>query len=55
MQVDSKPEETRFDGPGDHPAQIEQEALKKETDAGSKSRLKTLDKELPTSKRKSPT
>jgi ATP-dependent Clp protease ATP-binding subunit ClpB len=46
MQVDSKPEELDSIDREIVRLKIEQEALKKETDAGSKSRLKTLEKEL---------
>src|SRR5205823_5462098 len=46
MQVDSKPEELDSIDREVVRLRIEQEALKKETDAGSKSRLKTLEKEL---------
>jgi ATP-dependent Clp protease ATP-binding subunit ClpB len=46
MQVDSKPEELDSADREIVRLRIEQEALKKETDAGSKSRLKTLEKEL---------
>jgi len=46
MQVDSKPEELDSIDREVVRLKIEQEALKKETDAGSKSRLKTLEKEL---------
>src|ERR1700731_1752715 len=46
MQVDSKPEELDTFDREIIRLKIEQEALKKETDAGSKSRLKTLEKEL---------
>jgi ATP-dependent Clp protease ATP-binding subunit ClpB len=46
MQVDSKPEELDSMDREIIRLKIEQEALKKETDAGSKSRLKTLEKEL---------
>src|SRR5256884_289944 len=46
MQIDSKPEELDNLDREIVRLKIEQEALKKETDAGSKSRLKTLEKEL---------
>jgi ATP-dependent Clp protease ATP-binding subunit ClpB len=46
MQVDSKPEELDSMDREIIRLKIEQEALKKETDTGSKSRLKTLEKEL---------
>jgi ATP-dependent Clp protease ATP-binding subunit ClpB len=46
MQVDSKPEELDSLDREIIRLKIEQEALKKESDAGSKSRLQTLDKEL---------
>src|ERR1700759_1267049 len=46
MQVDSKPEELDTLDREIIRLKIEQEALKKESDAGSKSRLQTLDKEL---------
>jgi ATP-dependent Clp protease ATP-binding subunit ClpB len=46
MQVDSKPEELDSLDREIVRRKIEQEALKKETDAGSKSRLKTLETEL---------
>jgi ATP-dependent Clp protease ATP-binding subunit ClpB len=46
MQVDSKPEELDSIDREIVRRKIEQEALKKETDAGSKARLKTLEKEL---------
>ena len=46
MQVDSKPEELDSIDREIVQLKIEQEALKKETDAGSKDRLKKLDKEL---------
>jgi ATP-dependent Clp protease ATP-binding subunit ClpB len=46
MQVDSKPEELDSIDREIVRLKIEQEALKKETDAGSKDRLKNLDKEL---------
>ncbi len=46
MQVDSKPEELDTFDREIIRLKIEQEALKKESDAGSKSRLKTLEKEL---------
>src|SRR6202048_3621141 len=46
MQVDSKPEELDSLDREIIRLKIEQEALKKETDGGSKSRLKTLEKEL---------
>jgi ATP-dependent Clp protease ATP-binding subunit ClpB len=46
MQVDSKPEELDSMDREIIRLKIEQEALKKESDAGSKSRLVTLDKEL---------
>src|ERR1041385_7588812 len=46
MQVDSKPEELDSIDREVVRLKIEQEALKKESDAGSKSRLKTLEKEL---------
>jgi ATP-dependent Clp protease ATP-binding subunit ClpB len=46
MQVDSKPEELDSIDREVVRLKIEQEALKKETDAGSKSRLKMLEKEL---------
>ncbi|HEV3501115.1 MAG TPA: ATP-dependent chaperone ClpB [Bradyrhizobium sp.] len=46
MQVDSKPEELDSLDREIIRLRIEQEALKKETDAGSKSRLQTLEKEL---------
>ncbi|MCC8979042.1 ATP-dependent chaperone ClpB [Bradyrhizobium acaciae] len=46
MQVDSKPEELDSLDREIVRLKIEQEALKKESDAGSKSRLKTLDGEL---------
>jgi ATP-dependent Clp protease ATP-binding subunit ClpB len=46
MQVDSKPEELDTMDREIVRLKIEQEALKKESDAGSKSRLKTLEKEL---------
>jgi ATP-dependent Clp protease ATP-binding subunit ClpB len=46
MQVDSKPEELDSIDREIVRLKIEQEALKKETDPGSKSRLKTLEKEL---------
>src|SRR6202171_716387 len=46
MQVDSKPEELDSLDREIIWLKIEQEALKKETDAGSKSRLQTLEKEL---------
>src|SRR5947199_560079 len=46
MQVDSKPEELDTLDREIIRVKIEQEALKKESDAGSKMRLQTLDKEL---------
>ncbi len=46
MQVDSKPEELDSMDREIIRLKIEQEALKKENDAGSKSRLQTLEKEL---------
>src|SRR5205814_1223961 len=46
MQVDSKPEELDSIDREIVRLRIEQEALKKESDAGSKARLKTLEKEL---------
>jgi ATP-dependent Clp protease ATP-binding subunit ClpB len=46
MQVDSKPEELDSLDREIIRRKIEQEALKKESDAGSRSRLKTLEKEL---------
>jgi ATP-dependent Clp protease ATP-binding subunit ClpB len=46
MQVDSKPEELDSLDREIVRLKIEQEALKKESDLGSKSRLKTLEKEL---------
>src|ERR1700726_3508388 len=46
MEVDSKPEELDSMDREIIRLKIEQEALKKETDAGSKSRLQTLQKEL---------
>src|SRR5947199_1972646 len=46
MQVDSKPEELDSLDREIIRLRIEQEALKKESDPGSKSRLKTLEKEL---------
>lgn len=46
MQVDSKPEELDSLDREIMRLRIEQEALKKEKDAGSKSRLQSLDKEL---------
>ncbi|MCC8936154.1 ATP-dependent chaperone ClpB [Bradyrhizobium sp. Arg68] len=46
MQVDSKPEELDSRDREIVRLRIEQEALKKESDAGSKSRLKTLDGDL---------
>src|SRR4030088_3589568 len=46
MQVDSKPEELDSMDREIIRLKIEQEALKKESDAGSKSRLQTLEKEL---------
>src|SRR3954451_25086415 len=46
MQVDSKPEELDSIDREIIRLKIEQEALKKETDPGSKSRLQTLEKEL---------
>src|SRR5437660_1714154 len=46
MQVDSKPEELDTLDREIIRLKIEQEALRKETDAGSKSRLQTLEKEL---------
>src|ERR1700726_824195 len=46
MQVDSKPEELDSMDREIIRLKIEQEALKKETDPGSKSRLQTLEKEL---------
>jgi ATP-dependent Clp protease ATP-binding subunit ClpB len=46
MQVDSKPEELDSIDREVVRLKIEQEALKKESDAGSKDRLKNLDKEL---------
>ncbi|NLS71578.1 ATP-dependent chaperone ClpB [Bradyrhizobium brasilense] len=46
MQVDSKPEELDSIDREIVRLRIEQEALKKESDAGSKSRLKTLDGDL---------
>src|SRR5947199_1280777 len=46
MQVDSKPEELDSIDREIIRLRIEQEALKKETDPGSKSRLQTLEKEL---------
>jgi ATP-dependent Clp protease ATP-binding subunit ClpB len=46
MQVDSKPEELDSMDREIIRLKIEREALKKENDAGSKSRLKTLEKEL---------
>ncbi|MTV12257.1 MULTISPECIES: ATP-dependent chaperone ClpB [Bradyrhizobium] len=46
MQVDSKPEELDSLDREIVRLKIEQEALKKESDAGSKSRLKTLDHDL---------
>jgi ATP-dependent Clp protease ATP-binding subunit ClpB len=46
MQVDSKPEELDLMDREIIRLKIEQEALKKETDIGSKSRLQALEKEL---------
>ena len=46
MQVDSKPEELDAIDREIMQLKIEREALKKETDAGSKDRLKKLEKEL---------
>src|SRR5262249_29846887 len=46
MQVDSKPEELDSIDREIVRLRIEQEALKKETDPGSKSRLQSLEKEL---------
>src|SRR6266571_946656 len=46
MQVDSKPEELDSIDREIVRLRIEQEALRKESDAGSKARLKTLEKEL---------
>src|SRR5258708_8800977 len=46
MQVDSKPEELDLMDREIIRLKIEQEALRKESDAGSKSRLQTLEKEL---------
>jgi ATP-dependent Clp protease ATP-binding subunit ClpB len=46
MQVDSKPEELDLLDRDIIRLKIEQEALKKESDPGSKSRLQTLEKEL---------
>src|SRR4030088_52956 len=46
MQVDSKPEELDSLDRDIIPPKIEQEALKKDTAAGSKSRLQTLEKDL---------
>jgi ATP-dependent Clp protease ATP-binding subunit ClpB len=46
MQVDSKPEELDSIDREVVRLKIEQEALKRESDAGSKARLKTLEKEL---------
>src|SRR5437868_8557885 len=46
MQIDSKPEELDNLDREVVRLKIEQEALKKETDAGSKERLKRLEKEL---------
>ena len=46
MQVDFKPEELDLLDREIIRLKIEQEALKKENDAGSKSRLQTLEKEL---------
>ena len=46
MQIDSKPEELDFLDREIIRLKIEQEALKKESDPGSKSRLQTLEKEL---------
>ncbi len=46
MQVDSKPEELDSLDREIIRLKIEQEALKKESDLGSKSRLQTLEKEL---------
>ncbi|RFC67641.1 MULTISPECIES: ATP-dependent chaperone ClpB [Mesorhizobium] len=53
MQVDSKPEELDTLDREIVRLKIEQEALKKETDRGSKGRLQTLEKELPELERKS--
>jgi ATP-dependent Clp protease ATP-binding subunit ClpB len=53
MQVDSKPEELDNMDREIIRLKIEQEALKKESDAGSKSRLKTLEKELADLEKKS--
>ncbi len=53
MQVDSKPEELDSVDREIVRLRIEQEALKKESDAGSKSRLKNLEKELASLEKKS--
>ncbi|WGS19692.1 MULTISPECIES: ATP-dependent chaperone ClpB [unclassified Bradyrhizobium] len=53
MQVDSKPEELDSLDRDIIRLKIEQEALKKESDAGSKSRLQTLEKDLADLERKS--
>ncbi|WGR98490.1 ATP-dependent chaperone ClpB [Bradyrhizobium sp. ISRA443] len=53
MQVDSKPEELDSLDREIIRLKIEQEALKKETDRGSKSRLETLEKDLADLERKS--
>jgi len=53
MQVDSKPEELDTLDREIIRLRIEQEALKKEHDAGSKSRLKTLEKEVAEMERRS--
>jgi len=53
MQVDSKPDELDFLDREIIRGKIEQEALKKEHDAGSKSRLKALDGELAEMERRS--
>jgi ATP-dependent Clp protease ATP-binding subunit ClpB len=53
MQVDSKPEELDSMDREIIRLKIEQEALRKETDQGSKSRLETLEKELADLERKS--
>jgi ATP-dependent Clp protease ATP-binding subunit ClpB len=53
MQVDSKPEELDSIDREIVRLRIEQEALKKESDAGSKERLKRLDKELVTLEKQS--
>src|SRR5262249_30601637 len=53
MQGDSQPEEARSIRPRGGPLRIEQEALKKESDPGSKERLKRLETELVTLEKQS--